>query len=135
MFKETVTYKDFNGLERTEDFYFNLTQAEVAEMELSEQGGFAEMLKRIVAAQDAPELIKVFKEFLRKSYGVKSPDGRRFDKTPEILQDFEGTEAFSILFMKYAFDDKAAAKFIKGIMPEGFTVDAKNTPKLPQAKK
>lgn len=117
MLKETITFVDYNGIERTEDHYFNLTEAEVAEMEMSTTGGMVEMIQRIVAAKDTVSIIKVFKDMILKAYGQKSLDGRRFIKSPELSQEFAQTEAYSQLFMKLATDDKAAARFINGIMP------------------
>ena len=117
MLKKTSTYPDFNGVERKEDFYFHLSKAEVMEMELSTTGGLAEMIKRIVAAQDQPAIIKVFKDLILKAYGEKSPDGKRFIKSPELSDAFAQTEAYSILFMELATNDEAAAKFINGIVP------------------
>ena len=117
MKKETITYKDYNGNERTEDFYFNLTKAEVMKMEMSTKGGLAEMIQRIVAAQDQPAIIKVFEDLIQKAYGVKTPDGRGFVKRPEDLEAFVSTEAYSELFMKLATDADAASKFVNGIVP------------------
>ena len=117
MLKKTITYTDYNGVERKEDFYFNLSKAEVMEMELSTTGGLAEMIKRIVAAQDQPAIIKVFKDLILKAYGEKSPDGKRFIKSPELSDAFAQNEAYSILFMELATNDDAAAKFINGIVP------------------
>lgn len=117
MLKETITYTDYNGNERTEDFYFNLTNAEVTEMEMSTAGGLAEMISRVVAAQDAPSIIKIFKELILKAYGEKSADGKRFVKSEEISTAFSQTEAYSILFMKLATDADAASKFVNGIVP------------------
>lgn len=117
MLKKTITYTDFNGNERTEDFYFNLTKAEVMEMEMSTTGGMAEMIQRIVAAQDAPTIIKIFKDLVLKAYGQKSPDGKRFVKNNELREEFVQTEAYSQLFMELATDADAAAKFVNGIMP------------------
>ena len=126
MLKKTITYTDYNGNERTEDFYFNLSKAEITEMEMGVTGGLVEMINRIVAAQDAPEIIKIFKDLILKSYGVKSPDGKRFIKTNEAGQplstEFEQTEAYSVLFMELASDAGAAANFIKGIIPKGIDI-------------
>lgn len=119
MLKETITYVDYNGVERTEDHYFNLTKAEIMEMELSTTGGLSEMITRIVAAKDAPAIIKIFKDLILKAYGIKSPDGKRFIKSPEISEEFAQTEAYSILFMRLATDADAAAKFVNGIVPSG----------------
>ncbi len=117
MLKKTITYTDYNGVERTEDFYFNLSKAEIMEMELSVSGGLTEMINKIVATQDSPSIIKIFKDLVLKAYGEKSPDGKRFVKSEEISAAFSQTEAYSILFMELATNDEAAAKFVNGIIP------------------
>ena len=117
MLKKTVTYTDYNGVERKEDFYFNLTTAELMEMEMSTSGGFVEMINKIVAAQDAPTIIKIFKDLVLKAYGEKTPDGKRFMKSEEISTAFSQTEAYSIIFMELATDAEAAADFVNGITP------------------
>lgn len=130
MLKETITYEDYNGTQRIEDHYFNLTEAELMEMEMSMNGGLAEMIQRIVSAQDAPSIIKIFKEMILKSYGQKSLDGKRFIKSKELSEEFSQTEAYSQLFMKLATDADAAARFVNGIMPAKLADKAKNA--LPQ---
>lgn len=117
MLKKTFTYTDYNGVERTEDHYFNLSKAELMEMELSTTGGLAEMINKIVAAQDAPAIVKIFKELVLKAYGQKSADGRRFIKSKELSDDFAQTEAYSQLFMELATNADAAAAFVNGIVP------------------
>jgi hypothetical protein len=119
MLKKTITFTDFNGNERTEDFYFNLTTAELVEMEMSTSGGFAEMVHEIVATQRVPEIIKVFKDMIAKAYGVKSPDGRQFIKTKENWDSFASTEAYSVLFTELAFNTDAASNFVNGLIPAG----------------
>lgn len=118
MVVEKIKYTDFNGLEREEDFMFNLTEAEITEMELTTDGGLSDSIKKIIAAQDTPQIIKVFKMLLLKSYGEKSADGRRFVKSEKLSEEFSQTNAYSQLFMKLATDDKAAVAFINGIMPD-----------------
>ena len=117
MLKKTITYTNYNGVEVTEDFYFNLSKAEVMEMELSKDGGLAEQLQRIIDAQDAPAIIKEFKDFVLKSYGEKSPDGKRFMKNDEIRDNFAATEAYSIIFMEIATNTDAATSFVNGVIP------------------
>jgi len=117
MLKKTITYIDYDGNERTEDFYFNLSKAEIMEMELSMPGGMAQMLNKIVAAQDGEKIIKTFKEIILKAYGEKSPDGKRFIKSEELSTAFSQTEAFSQLFMELATNAEEAAKFVNGIIP------------------
>lgn len=128
MLKQTIKYTDYNGVEREEAFWFNLNKAELMEMEMSTVGGFAEMIEKIIAAQDTPTLVKIFKEFILKAYGEKSPDGRGFMKLDEygrpLSRKFVQTEAYSELFMKLSTDAEAAAAFINGIVPAEFTQKA-----------
>ena len=132
MLKKIITYTDYNGIERTEPFYFNLSKAELMEMELGVTGGMTEMLDKIIAAKDAPSLMKTFKEMIMKAYGIKSDDGKRLIKSEELSIAFTQTEAYSVLFMELITDDKAAADFVNGIIPneiqaEVATQTAQNT--------
>lgn len=117
MLKKTITYVDYNGTERTEDFYFHLSKAEVTEMELSVNGGLAEAIEKIVNEKNAPMIIKTFKDLLLKTYGEKSPDGKRFIKSKELSEAFSQTEAYNQLFMELVTDGEAAGKFINGVLP------------------
>ncbi len=117
MLKRTETFKDFDGNERTEDFYFNLTKAELTEMQMSEVGGLEKRLKGIIQAQDGVRIMEFFKGILQKAYGVKSPDGRRFIKNEEVLNEFIETEAYSQIFMDLVTDADKMADFIKGVIP------------------
>ena len=123
MLKKTIKYTDYDGNEREEDFYFNLSKAEVTEMELSKEGGMSEYIKKISAAQNAPELIKLFKEIITKSYGEKSLDGKRFIKNKELTEAFIQTEAYSELFVELASNADEAVKFINGIMPKNMNTN------------
>ena len=117
MLKKTMTYVDYNGTERTENFYFNLTKAEIMEMEMGTAGGLVEMINKIVDAKDAPAIINVFKELILKAYGEKSADGKRFIKSKEISDAFAQTEAYSELFMELATNADKASEFVNGIIP------------------
>ena len=129
MIKKTITYKDYNQVERTESFYFNLSKAEVMEREMSTAGGMAETIQKIVDAKDAPAIIRVFKDLVLKSYGVKSDDGRRFIKSKELSDEFSQTEAYSQIFMELATDADEAAKFVNGIIPADLSQKAVMTDK------
>jgi hypothetical protein len=117
MLKKKITYVDFDGNERTEDFYFNLTKAEVAEMEMSAEGGLAKSLEKIVADKDAKRIMETFKDLILRSYGEKSPDGKRFVKSQELRDSFAQTNAYSELFMELATKADMAAAFVNGILP------------------
>ena len=122
MYVKEIEYTDFNGVTRKEKFYFNLTKAEILDMELGKTGGLTEYIQKILAAQDTPEIMALFKKLLLKSYGVKSDDGRRFIKNDQIREDFEQTQAFSDLYMTLALDDNEAAKFVNAIVPADMKV-------------
>ena len=117
MLLKRITYTDYNGQERTEDFYFNLSKAEIMEMEMSTTGGLADSIKKIIETIDIPSIIKTFKEVILKSYGEKSADGKRFIKNAELAEAFAQTEAYSNLFMELATNEEEAANFINGIIP------------------
>lgn len=119
MFKKTVTYTDYDGVERTESFYFNLSEAEIVEMELGTEGGWRDRMQRIIDSKDAPTIMREFKKLIMLSYGIKSDDGRRFIKSDDISRDFIQTEAYNQIFMELVTDGKAAADFANGIAPSG----------------
>ena len=117
MYKIRETYVDYNGTERTEDFYFNLTKGEIMDMEMSVNGGLAEELNRLIQAQDGGSILRIIKDLVKNSYGVKSPDGKRFIKNEAILEEFIQTEAFSQIYVRLATDSEEASKFVNGIIP------------------
>jgi hypothetical protein len=118
MLKKTIKFNDYNGVEREEDFYFNLSEAEVMEMEMSHNGGITTMIQRIVKEKDQEKIVEIFKDLILRAHGRKSDDGRKFIKNQEIRDDFLHTEAYSKLFMELASSDKAAADFVNGIVPK-----------------
>ncbi len=118
MLKKLIKYKDFNGTERSENFYFNLSKAELLEMELGTVGGMQNLIQLIIDKQDIPEIIKAFKMIILKAYGEKSADGVRFIKSDELSTAFSQTNAYSNLYMELISDANAAAAFINGIVPE-----------------
>lgn len=121
MITKTIKYKDYNGVEREEKFLFNLSKAELMEMEMGTKGGLTETIQKIIETQDQPSIISIFKKLVLQAYGEKSADGKRFIKTDDngrpLSIAFSETEAYSILFMELATDAKAAAEFVNGIIP------------------
>lgn len=117
MLKKTIAYTDYDGTQRKEDFYFNLTKAELMEMELSTSGGMEQMIQKIISSRDSAKIVSIFKDILLRSYGEKSLDGKRFVKSKELSEAFSQTEAYSDLFMELATNADAAAEFIRGIIP------------------
>lgn len=121
MYKKTLTYTDYNDVEKTESFYFNLSKAEIVEKQLSVEGGFDKVLKGIVDSKNIPELTKFFKTLILASYGVKTEDGR-FDKSEELRNKFEHSAAYSEILVEFITDTKAASDFVNGIIPKGIEV-------------
>lgn len=117
MLKKTITYTDYDGNERTEDFYFNLTKAECVELNYSEVGGIQKYIEALIREDDNKRIIALFKDLIFMSYGEKSPDGRRFIKSKELSEAFAQTEAYSNLFIELASDANAGADFVNGILP------------------
>lgn len=128
MLKKTIKYTDYNGTERTEDFYFNLSKAEIMKMQLSEEGGMDTAIQKIVSAQDVPSLISMFDKVILKAYGEKSPDGKRFIKSKELSDAFAQTEAYSELYMELLSDTDAATSFINAVIPND--IDTSSVPEI-----
>lgn len=117
MVKKTITYTDYDGTERTEDFYFNLSEAEITEMQLSVEGGMRGYIEKIVAAKSQLELVKLFKDILLRSYGKKSLDGRFFVKNEANTAEFVSSPAYSIIYMELVTNTEAATKFVNALIP------------------
>lgn len=118
MLAKKITYIDYDGNERTETFYFNLSKAELIEMQLSVDGGLEKELQRMIDAKDITHLAASFKKVILKAYGEKSPDGKRFIKSPELSEAFVQTEAYSDLFTELMTDANKAADFMNSIIPK-----------------
>lgn len=131
MLKKTQTYVDFDGQQRTEDFYFNLTEAELTEMEYSMNGGLSQLLEKIIRENDQKQIIEYFKEIVIRAYGVKSLDGRQFTKNDKLREEFASTIAYSDIFMELAHDANKAAEFVNGIMPKTKAKAGQNITALP----
>lgn len=117
MYKKTLTYEDFNGTQRTEDFYFNLTKAELMRLQMGTNGGLDEKLTKIIKAQDVVTLLKEFEDIVLLAYGEKSDDGKRFVKNDEIRENFKASAAYSEIYVELATNSDEASRFITGIMP------------------
>lgn len=118
MLSKKITYTNFDGDTVTETFYFNLTKAEVSEMQLRHPGGYAEYLERIIDSKDTAEIMDAFTTLILDSYGEKTPDGRFFDKDELMKKRFHTSEAYSVLLMEMIEDPDSAIAFVNGIMPD-----------------
>lgn len=129
MYKKVIKYEDFNGVPREETHYFNLSKAELMEMELSTEAGVEEMIRMLIATKDNPKIVQVYKDLILRSYGIKSEDGTRFIKRPELREAFEQSNAYSEFFIELMSNSEAQAAFINGVvngvnMPEMKEEDA-----------
>lgn len=134
MLKKTIHYTDYDGMEREEDFYFNLTESELMVMELSEDGGLKKMMEKIIREKNRPKIIEIFQKMIQMSYGEKSPDGKRFVKGEEISKAFTQTPAYDKLFMELATNEDAAINFIRGIVPPEMSSNVDAEKKEPSSK-
>lgn len=131
MLKKTIKYVDFNGVEREEDFYFDLSEAELTRLNFTTEGGLEAVLQRIIDTQDVPELYKYFEMIIQMSYGVKSVDGKYFEKSDAVLNKFMHCRAYSNLIMELLGDTDAAANFVNGVLPQDLNLGEANTGVLP----
>lgn len=129
MLAKKIKYTDYNGVEREEVFYFNITKAELMTQNLMTPGGLETKLKRIINSKDVPELTKYIQDIIKDSYGVKSDDGVRFIKSKELSEMFMQTEAYSVLFMEMVTDNKKASDFVNGILPKDLVEQAEKMEK------
>ena len=133
MLKKTIKYTDYNGNEQVDECYFNLSKAELTEMEFSKDGGFENYITKITEEKDTKEIFKIFKEIVLLSYGRKSADGKRFIKkitkdgeTIRLRDEFEQTEAYSELMMELMMGGgEAFADFINALVPKEIAEEAK----------
>jgi hypothetical protein len=137
MLTKSITYTDYNGVQRTENFMFNLSKAELMEKEMATVGGLESVLQTIINSQDQEKITEAFKQIILRSYGRKSDDGRSFIKVLDgkpLAEEFAQTEAYSELFMELASDADAAAAFVNGIIPHELAEEAQkeNITALPQ---
>jgi hypothetical protein len=121
--KKTVQYEDYNGEAVKEDLYFNLSKAELVQLEMSYPGGLSNHLRKIGESEDGPEIIKMFTELLKASYGKRSPDGKRFIKNDQVWEEFVSSEAYSAFFMDLISDPQRQIEFVRGIIPADLPVD------------
>lgn len=118
MYKKVIKYTDYNGNERTESFYFNISKSELLEMQLNNYLRLDKKLQTIVESNDYKTIVDTFKEIIDRSYGVKSEDGKYFVKNEKVLEEFKSTEAYSELFIELATNQKTASEFVNGIIPK-----------------
>lgn len=115
--KKTIKYTDYNNQEREEDFFFEISEAEVVILDANTPEGFLEHMRKVSNNHNGKEIMEMFRMFIRLAYGEKSPDGKYFDKSDEISTRFEHTRAYNVLFMELLTDAKKAAAFVSEVMP------------------
>lgn len=118
MLKKTITYTDFNDVERTEDFYFHLSKPELVRLQYGTHGGFDAVMQQAINRQNLPLLMKKYEEIILSAYGEKSPDGKSFDKDPEATKRFKNSNAYETLFMELFEDVDSFSKFMKAVVPK-----------------
>lgn len=121
MYKKTIEYKDYNGEDRKEDFYFHISKPEAIELEVSEDGGLKKTIDQIASTKDSRKIVEIFKKVIAISYGERSLDGKYFRKVVNgrrLFEDFESCPAYEILYMELATNSEKAAEFVNSVIPK-----------------
>ena len=129
MLKNTITYTDYDGMERTEDFWFNLSKTELTKLDAELPGGVLGVLRKIIDKKDRKALVDFIETLILRSYGVKTLDGKRFVKTPEMAEEFMQTPAYDELFMSILSDTDSQTSFINGVIPQSMAKEIEQTDK------
>lgn len=125
MYKKTITYEDYNGEKRTEDFYFDLTKTEAMKLNLGIVGGLEAYMNRCLQRMDVPAILDLFEKVVLKAYGEKTADGRRFEKSEKLSIEFTQTRAYDELFQEIFNNPEKATEFMEGILPADAVAAAK----------
>lgn len=129
MLKKTITYVDYDGRERTEDFWFNLSKTELTKLDAELPGGVLGVLRKIIDKQDRKALVDFIETLILRSYGEKTPDGKRFVKTIDMVEEFMQTPAYDVLFMSILSDTDSQTSFINGVIPQSMVKEIEQTDK------
>ena len=129
MLKKTITYTDYDGMERTEDFWFNLSKTELTKLDAELPGGVLGVLRKNIDKKDRKALVDFIETLILRSYGEKTLDGKRFVKTPEMAEEFMQTPAYDELFMSILSDTDSQTSFINGVIPQSMAKEIEQTDK------
>lgn len=129
MLKKTITYTDYDGMERTEDFWFNLSKTELTKLDAELPGGVLGVLRKIIDKKDRKALVDFIETLILRSYGEKTLDGKRFVKTPDMVEEFMQTPAYDELFMSILSDTDSQTSFINGVIPQSMAKEIEQTDK------
>lgn len=129
MLKKTITYTDYDGMERTEDFWFNLSKTELTKLDAELPGGVLGVLRKIIDKKDRKALVDFIETLILRSYGEKTLDGKRFVKTLDMAEEFMQTPAYDELFMSILSDTDSQTSFINGVIPQSMAKEIEQTDK------
>ncbi len=124
MYKKTLTYVDFNDVERTEDFYFNFTEADLIKLDKKFEGGLKQLIEKIIKEKDEQKIADLFAIVVYEAYGEKSPDGRYFDKSKEVKDRFISSQAYSDIYIQLGTDAEEANRFLAAVVPKKYLAAA-----------
>lgn len=131
MIKKTITYEDYLGTVRTEDFYFNLSKSELQDMQMSVEGGLNAKLDQMIQAKNNTDIYNAFVDIVLAAYGELSPDGRYHLKEDEnghkLYKKFKQSPAYDVLMDEICKDESSIAEFCNGIIPKAIK-DAQEGP-------
>lgn len=125
MYRTSVKYENFNGVEKERTLYFNLTNQELAEMKYSTNGDFEEIIEEVIKNKDYVKMLNVFEELVKKAYGEKSEDGEYFDKSEEVFNRFKYSNAYDAFMNKLMTKDDELQNFVFNVIPKSLSDEAK----------
>ena len=152
MYKQTLTYEDFNGDTVTESHHFNLSKREIKDLFIETPNFVDDFLSAfdtkpvidkktnkpvidpetgevVVELVDRREAAKAIDYIVDLSYGVKTEDGKRFIKSKELLDTFKTTGFYDELMIQLIIDQELATNFFNGIFPKEIQEKAKTLTK------
>lgn len=124
MFKKVITYKDYDGNDKTDTLYFHLNKFEWLELETYTKGGLIENLQHAIETGNAKKTIDILKKIILRAYGEKDPETGTFEKNDDIAIRFSKTDAFSELFYELAYNEEASKTFFLGLIPPELRTEA-----------
>lgn len=117
MFKQTITYVNFNDEEVSKDFYFHMSKPEFVMLGVGAEA-MDERIKRMVATNDAKAVLDELDSILKLAVGRKSEDGESFVKDQKAWNDFRFSPAYDEFVMHLMIEPNRMVEFINQLIPE-----------------
>lgn len=132
LIKQTVTAEDFDGNSHTQTLWFHLNKTDVLALQRKLPRGIEDTIATLankkredVTDEDTWTLYDFFKLLMDSSYGRKSADGLHFEKSEEILHEFQSSIFYDECLLGLVQKEEKAIAFFNGIFPKTLIDQAK----------